>query len=445
MIRLSDHFTFKKLLKFVMPSIAMMIFTSAYVVVDGIFISNFVGKSAFAAVNLISPFLMALGSIGFMLGAGGSAIVSKTMGEGKREKANEYFSFLIVTTVIAGIVFAILGVILIDRVAAILGAKGENEYLKSYCVTYGRINLFALPFFMLQNVFQMFFTTSEKPVLGFSITVTAGVTNIILDALFMSVFKLGVTGAATATAISQAVGGSIPIIYFIRKNSSAMRLVPTRFNGKVLLSSCANGSSELMSHVSASVVSILYNGQLLKLAGENGVSAYGVIMYVNFIFISIFIGYSIGVAPIAGFNYGSKNSAELKNIFKKSLFFVGVVGLLMLTVSELSASLIAGLFAKDNIELKEMTVVALRMFSINFVICGFNIFGSAFFTALGNGIISAIISFLRTLVFQISAVFILPLFLGLNGIWISIVVAEILSLTVTMSFFITKRKKYNYA
>lgn len=440
-IRLSEHFTYKKLLRFTLPSIIMMIFTSIYGVVDGFFISNYVGKTPFAAVNFIMPFLMILGAVGFMFGTGGSALISKTMGEGDNEKAKRIFSLFVYVTVACGIVIAALGIIFIHPVAELLGAEGQ---MLDDCVTYGRIILVALPFYMLQYEFQSFFSTAEKPQLGLGVTVAAGLTNIVLDALFMMVFKWGLIGGAAATAISQMIGGIVPLIYFFRPNTSLLKLTKTSFDGKALLKACINGSSELMSNISMSIVSMLYNTQLLKYAGEDGVTAYGVLMYVNMIFLAAFIGYSVGTSPVIGYHYGANNQNELKSLLKKSGSIICAFAICMFMFAEVLANPLAGIFVGYDETLMDMTINAFRIFSFSFLCAGFSIFGSAFFTALNNGLISALISFLRTLVFQVIAVLVLPIFFGLNGIWFSIVTAEIISVIVTLAFIFGKRKKYGY-
>lgn len=440
-IRLSEHFTYKKLLRFTLPSIIMMIFTSIYGVVDGFFISNYVGKTPFAAVIFIMPFLMILGAVGFMFGTGGSALISKTMGEGDNEKAKRIFSLFVYVTVACGIVIAALGIIFIHPVAELLGAEGQ---MLDDCVTYGRIILVALPFYMLQYEFQSFFSTAEKPQLGLGVTVAAGLTNIVLDALFMMVFKWGLIGGAAATAISQMIGGIVPLIYFLRPNTSLLKLTKTSFDGKALLKACINGSSELMSNISMSIVSMLYNTQLLKYAGEDGVAAYGVLMYVNMIFLAAFIGYSVGTSPVIGYHYGANNQNELKSLLKKSGSIICAFAICMFMFAEVLANPLAGIFVGYDETLMDMTINAFRIFSFSFLCAGFSIFGSAFFTALNNGLISALISFLRTLVFQVIAVLVLPIFFGLNGIWFSIVTAEIISVIVTLAFIFGKRKKYGY-
>lgn len=440
-IRLSEHFTYKKMLRFTLPSIIMMIFTSIYGVVDGFFISNYVGKTPFAAVNFIMPFLMILGAVGFMFGTGGSALISKTMGEGDNEKAKRIFSLFVYVTVACGIVIAALGIIFIHPVAELLGAEGQ---MLEDCVTYGRIILVALPFYMLQYEFQSFFSTAEKPQLGLGVTVAAGLTNIVLDALFMMVFKWGLIGGAAATAISQMIGGIVPLIYFFRPNTSLLKLTKTSFDGKALLKACINGSSELMSNISMSIVSMLYNTQLLKYAGEDGVTAYGVLMYVNMIFLAAFIGYSVGTSPVIGYHYGANNQTELKSLLKKSGSIICAFAICMFMFAEVLANPLAGIFVGYDEALMDMTINAFRIFSFSFMCAGFSIFGSAFFTALNNGLIPALISFLRTLVFQVIAVLVLPIFFGLNGIWFSIVTAEIISVIVTLAFIFGKRKKYGY-
>lgn len=442
-IQLSEHFTYNKLLRFVFPSIVMMIFTSIYSVVDGLFVSNFVGKTALASINLILPFLMGLSALGFMIGTGGSAIVAKTLGEGDPKRANSYFSMLVYVTAIGGIILALLGMLLIPSVASFLGAEGE---LLSNCILYGRISFISMPAFMLQNVFQSFFVTAEKPKLGLAVIITAGVTNMILDLLFVGILGFGLAGAAVATVCGEMIGGLFPVFYFSRKNSSLLRLGKTQFNGRILLQTCVNGSSELMTNLSSSIVNSLYNIQLMKFAGENGVAAYAAIMYVNFIFIAIFLGYSIGSAPIISYHYGAGNHGELKNLYKKSLQLVGSWGILLFILAQLLATPLAKLFVGYDSTLLAMTQTGFHIYSLVYIINGFNIFGSSFFTALSNGVVSAVISFLRTLVFQIGAVLILPIvFGGINGIWSSVTVAELLTLCITITFFVRQRRKYHYA
>lgn len=440
-IQLSEHFTYSKLLRFTLPSIVMMIFTSIYGVVDGYFVSNYVGKTPFAAVNFIMPFLMVLGAVGFMLGTGGSALISKTMGEGDRDKARRIFSLLVYVGAALGIVIAALGIIFIEPVAVLLGAEGD---MLADCVLYGRIILLALPALLLQFEFQTYFVTAEKPQLGLAVTVAAGVTNMVLDWLFMAVFQWGIVGAASATAISQAVGGITPLFYFASDNSSLLRLTKTRIDGRVLLKTCTNGSSELMSNISMSIVGMLYNVQLMKYAGEDGVAAYGVLMYVNFIFISAFIGYSVGTAPVVGYHFGALNKAELKNLLKRSAVIIGIFSVCMLALGQLLAQPLSALFVGYDEALMDMTLRGFRIFSFSFLFAGTAIYGSAFFTALNDGLTSALISFLRTLVFQIAAVLILPVFFDIDGIWLSVVAAEIVAASVTLAFLFGKRKKYGY-
>lgn len=440
-IQLSGHFTYKKLLRFVMPSIIMMIFTSIYGVVDGLFVSNYVGKTAFAAVNLIMPFLMGISALGFMIGTGGSAIAAKALGEGKKEKANEYFSMMVWVTVIGGLSLAVLGFLFLRPIASALGAEGA---LLDNCILYGRILLVSLTPFMLQNVFQSFFVTAEKPKLGLYAIIAAGVTNMILDFLFIAVFRWGLAGAAYATAVSEFIGGLFPVFYFSRKNNSLLKLGKLRFNGGILLKACTNGSSELMTNLSMSVVNALYNFQLMRFAGEDGVSAYGTIMYVNFIFIAIFLRYSIGSAPIIGYNYGAGNHAELKNMLRMSLKLVGCWGIALALLSQILAAPLASIFVGYDKGLFGLTCHGFRIYALTFLVNGYNIFGSSFFTALNNGAVSAVISFLRTLVFQIASLLLLPLIFGIDGIWSAVLVSELLTLILTGVFLIKNRTVYHY-
>lgn len=440
-MQLSGHFGFRRLLKYTVPSIIMMIFTSVYGVVDGFFVSNYTGKTSFAAVNFIMPVLMVLGCVGFMFGTGGSAVISKTMGEGDRKKANEIFTFIVIASAVLGTALAVIGMFVLKPLAVLFGADGR---LLADSVFYGKIILAALPFYVLQFEFQCLFATAGKPKLGLFVTAAAGIANMVLDALFVAVLKWGLGGAAAATAISQLLGGIIPVIYFARKNTSLLRFVKFRFDGKVLFKTCTNGSSELMSNISMSVVSMLYNVQLMKYAGENGVAAYGVLMYVSMIFQAVFIGYSVGSAPIIGYNYGAQNHSELKGLLKNGFLFIGICAVFMFAAGELLSRPLSLMFVGYDEELLDMTAHAFSIFSFSFLLSGFSIFGSSYFTALNDGLTSALISFLRTLVFQIAAVLLFPIIFDLDGIWFSIVAAEIMSVTVTMLFLILKRKNYGY-
>ena len=440
-IQLSDHFTYKKLLRFTAPSIAMMIFTSIYGVVDGFFVSNFAGKTPFAAVNFIMPFLMILGSFGFMFGTGGSALISYTMGEGNMEKANSLFSMLTYISLGFGVVISLTGMVFIRPLAAALGAEGK---MLDICVIYGRIILAALPAFMLQMEFQSFFITAEKPQLGLYMTLISGVANMVLDALFIMVFDWGIVGAAVATAVSQVLGGIAPMVYFARENDSLLRLGKMKYDAKGLLRTCTNGSSELMSNMSMSLVGMLYNVQLMKYAGENGVAAYGVMMNLNLVFLGAFIGYAIGTAPVIGFHYGAGNHKELKSILKKSLLLIGICSVGMFLLGELLSRPLSVIFVGYDDALLRLTHDGFQIYSFMFLFVGIAIFGSSFFTALNNGLISAIISFLRTLVFQVAAILLLPLVWDVNGIWASVVAAELMAALLAGIFLLALRKKYKY-
>lgn len=439
-IQLSEHFTYKKLLRFSMPSMVMMLFTSIYCVVDGFFVSNYVGKTAFAAVNLIMPYIMLFGTIGIMIGTGGTALISMTVGTGDRQRANRIFSQLIWVTIASGVALAVLAIALLRPAAILMGARGN---LVDLCVSYGLFILPALPGLLLQNVFQSFCAAAEKPNLGLGFTIAAGLTNIVLDALMVP--YLGIRGAAIATAMSQCVGGFGPLIYFCRKNSSLLRLSRAKIEGNVLFRTCTNGSSELMSNLSLNLVSILYNWQLMKFAGEDGVAAYGVIMYVHYIFISIFLGFCFGVSPVIGYHYGANNHGELKGLLRKCLTILAVLSLGLTTIAETLAGPLSRIFVGQDPGLFAMTKKAFMICSLIFLMGGFNMFGSSFFTALNNGLISAAISFLRTMVCQVVAVLIMPLLFGLDGIWWSVVVADLFALVLTIICFIKFRKRYHYA
>ena len=440
-VNLSDHFTYRKLLSFVLPSIVMMVFTSIYGVVDGLFVSNYAGKTAFAAINLVMPFIMVLGGMGFMIGTGGTALVAKVLGEGEKEEANRYFSMMVLVTLLLGVALSVVGVIFMRPVSRLLGA---TEAMMDDCVLYGRIVIAFTFTFMLQNVFQSFLIVAEKPKLGLAVTVAAGVTNMVLDALFVGGFGWGIAGAAVATGLSQCVGGILPLIYFLRPNNSLLRLCKTRLELRPILKACGNGSSELMSNISSSFVSMLYNFQLMRFAGEDGVSAYGVLMYVQFIFVAIYVGYAVGSAPIVGFHYGAKNHDELKNLLRKSTLLMASSGVVLTILAMVLAGPLAKIFVGYDQGLYDLTRHAFRVFAYSFLLAGFNIFASSFFTALNNGAVSAAISFLRTLIFQTASVLLLPLVLGVDGIWWAIFAAEVFASLISVAFLFAKRERYHY-
>ena len=440
-VNLSDHFTYRKLLNFVLPSIVMMVFTSIYGVVDGLFVSNYAGKTAFAAINLVMPFIMVLGGMGFMIGTGGTALVAKVLGEGEKKEANRYFSMMVLVTLLLGVALSVVGVIFMRPVSRLLGA---TEAMMDDCVLYGRIVIAFTFTFMLQNVFQSFLIVAEKPKLGLAVTVAAGVTNMVLDALFVGGFGWGIAGAAVATGLSQCVGGILPLIYFLRPNNSLLRLRKTRLELRPILKACGNGSSELMSNISSSFVSMLYNFQLMRFAGEDGVSAYGVLMYVQFIFVAIYVGYAVGSAPIVGFHYGAKNHDELKNLLRKSTLLMASSGVVLTILAMVLAGPLAKIFVGYDQGLYDLTRHAFRVFAYSFLLAGFNIFASSFFTALNNGAVSAAISFLRTLIFQTASVLLLPLVLGVDGIWWAIFAAEVFASLISVAFLFAKRERYHY-
>ncbi len=441
-IRISDHFTYGRLIRYTAPTAAMMVCTSVYGVVDGLFVSNFVGKEPFAALNLIYPFIMLMGALGFMLGSGGTALVSKTMGEGNQQRANGLFSMLVYVTFVVGLLCCAVVLCGVRAVGSFMGATGS---LLDSAVLYGSICAISLPFFMLQESFQSYLAAAGKPKVGLAVIVVAGVTNIALDALFIVVFGWGLAGAAIATAASEVVGGVAPLLFFVGKRAGALRLGKPLVDIGALGKACANGSSELVSNISMSLVGMLYNIQLMSFLGADGVAAYGVIQYLMWIFVSLFLGFGIGCAPLIAFQYGAKNKTELSNLFRKCFSIIAVLGIALTLLALLIARPIALLFVGYDATVTEITAHALSIYSWVFLLCGFSLFGSAFFTALNNGLVSAIISFLRTLVFEVGAILILPAFFGEMGIWAAILVAEGMSFIITVSFVIALRKTYGYA
>ena len=440
-ISVSEHFTFGKLIRISLPTIAMMIFMSIYWVIDGLFVSNFVGETSFAAINFVYPVILIIGAVGSMFGTGGSALIQKLIGEGNKERASNTFSLITYAGLIFGFILGLGGIFLLGP---IVKAMGASEAMADDCVLYGRIICGVMPFYVLQFQFQSLFPAAERPRIGLVVTICAGCTNIIFDALFIVGFKWGVAGAASSTALSQFVGGVIPLIYFSCKNKSLFRLGKIKLDWNAFGKVCLNGCSEFLTNISMSFVGILYNIQLMKYIGENGVSAYGVLMYVSMVFMGIFVGYTMGIAPIISYNYGAKRPEEIKSILVKSLIFIWITSVIMFVLGEALARPMAELYVGYDPELRDLTIRAFYFFSISFIFVGMAIFGSSFFTALNNGVVSAIISFLRTLVFQVLAVMLLPLAFGVDGIWSSLIVAEFMAAFLSSIFIFAYRKRYGY-
>lgn len=440
-ISLTDHFTWGKLARYVAPGVIMMLFTSLYTVVDGIFVSNFTGKTSFAAVNLIFPIVAIYDGFGFMFATGGTALVAKTIGEGDRDRANRYFSLIVYVTFVLGAVIALVGALTMRPLAIRLGATGQ---LLDDAVTYGVIFVVGTPAFVMQSLFQSFFAAADKPRLGLLFIVAAGLTNILLDGIFVAILHWGVGGAAFASVMSQVVGGLIPLIYFVRPNSSLLRLGKTAWYGKALAKTCLNGSSEFVVNISFSLVNIVYNYQLMRLAGENGITAFGFIMYVCFFFLAFFFGYDVGMAPIVGYNLGAGNQKELHNVFVKSLWIVLVAGGCMLGLSQALAVPLGKLYLGYDQTLLEMSVHGFRLYAVAFLIVGLNIWGSAFFTALNNGFVSGALALLRTFAFQLVFVLTLPLALGIDGVWWACSASEGAAAVVTIGCLAGLRSRYGY-
>ena len=441
-IQLSDHFTYSRLIRFTLPSICMMIFTSIYGMVDGFFISNIVGKTAFASVNLIIPFLQILGGVGAMLGVGGSALVAKTLGEGDIPRARRYFTMMMYLMIGTSIFFTVVGIAVLRPVAYLFGA---TEAMISDVMTYGTICLIFNTALQAQYTFQSYLIVAEKPKLALGVVIAAGVSNMILDYVLMAVIPMGIAGAALATGLSQCVAGLIPFVWFLsKKNQSALRFTKTNFEIKPMLLACGNGASEMMSSVSASVTGILYNLQLMKYAGEDGVAAYGVVMYAAFIFLGVFNGYSQGSSPIMGYHYGAQNHKEMKNVLKRSLIMLGSAAVVLTGLAMLLARPIASVFVGYDAKLLDMTARAFMICAAPFLVMWFNMYTSCFFTALNDGAVSAAISFMRALVLPVICIIVMPMFWELDGVWYSLVGSEILGVFVSLYFMLRKREKYKY-
>ena len=441
-MQFDTHFTVKKLLSAAFPLIVMMIFTSLYSVADGLFLSNFAGKEAFAAVNFIMPYLMFFPSTGFLFGSGGSALIAKRLGEKRDREADEIFTTLLGVSALTGLVLAILGLIFLRPVAELQGAEGA---LLQNSLLYGRIYLLGTPASVVQFEFESLYPASGKNKLGLWATVASGGLNIVLDAIFLGVFSWGIRGAAVATILSQWLGGLLPFFYYrSRRNTSLLHLVRCRPRIREMGRVCTNGASEMVNNISNSVVSLLYNVQLLRLAGDDGIAAYGVMMYINFLFTAVFWGYVSGAAPIVSYHYGAGNHRELKSLLRQSLLLLSSGSLLMFLLSVLLARPVSSIFVGYDPVLFQMTIRGFRLFSLSFLFAGLSIFGSSFFTALNNGLISAILSFSRVFLFQVPAVLLLPRFFELDGIWLSAAVAEFFTALMGGIFILAKRKKYHY-
>ena len=440
-IQLSDHFTCGRLVRFTLPSITMMIFTSIYGMVDGFFVSNYVGAVPFAALNLVIPFIMILSAAGFMFGTGGTALVSMTLGMGDHKKANEIFSLLTYLLIACGTVLGLIGYMIAPWISRVLGSTDE---MLPYAILYIRVNMIGIPFFMLQHLFQSFLVTAERPKLGLVVTILSGCANMALDWLFVGVLGLGLGGAAEATVISEVVGGVVPLVFFFLPNSTILRLGKTHMDARAVWKSCTNGSSEFLSNCASSIIGMLYNRQLMSYIGTDGVAAYGVIMYVNFIFVGIYFGYTMGTAPVIGYHYGAGNSDELHSIFEKTIRMMLIVSTLLTAAAELSAVFLVRIFVGYDPGLLELTVHGFRIYTIAFLFMGFNIFGSGFFTALNNGAVSAFLSVARSIGFQLTSIYLLPYLFGANGLWMVVVVSDGLCLILTIVMWAHYRKMYHY-
>ena len=440
-IQLSDHFDYKTLLKFTVPSVLMMVISSVYSIVDGLFVSNFAGSDGFAAVNLMMPIAMMISCIGFMAGAGGSALISKTLGEQKNDEARNQFSLIIYIILALSVVIGIAVFLFIPQIAAMMGAEGV---IYTNCVIYGRILIAALPAFMLQILFQNFLVVAERPKMGMIIAISSGVTNIVLDALFVAGFRWGVGGAAAATVLGQVIGGLVPLAYFMMKKNHLLWFTKTKFHVETIKRTCSNGFSAFINNASMSLVGIVFNLRLMALMGSDGVVAYGVVMYVTYIISGVFMGYSTGISPVFSYNLGAGNKDEIKELFKKSLVSISVAAVILVALVMIFARNLAAIFVSYDDNLMTLTTEAIRLYNISFLIAGFNIFAAAFFAALNNGAVSGVLSLSRTLVFQLGCLFILPALMGSKGIWLSVTAAEIFAVLAALYFVAKNKGKYQY-
>lgn len=438
---ISERLNLPRLFLACVPMILMMISISIYSVVDGFFVSNFAGKIQFAAVNLIYPFIMVVGSLGFMMGTGGTALVAKKMGEGKTEEAKKLFFNCFVVTVALGVVFSSIFVFLLPKIAEGLGA---DEAMLPYCVDYGRILILGITFFNLQNMFQPFFAASGRPGLGFAITIGAGVANIVFDAIFVAGAGWGCVGAAWGTVIGQVVGGFLPVIYYFAKNKSALRLVPAKMQWGAIFKMGANGLSEFVSQIAVSVLSMIMNVLLMKHYQENGVSAYGIICYVWLIFAATFIGLCMGISPRISYVYGEKNKPELRRLTQRALALFIFAGLFEFIMAEALTVPLSYAYAGYDEGLRQLTCHASFIYSIIYLALGINMFGSSFFTALNNGLVSALLSFARLMLFEAVSVYLCSLFWQGDGIWWGVVIGEALGFVMNFLVIFIHGKRYGY-
>lgn len=437
---IAQKFNVFTLLKFAFPTMVMMVFMSLYTIVDGIFVSRLVGSNALSAVNIVYPVISLLIACGIMLSTGGSAIVARQMGEKREQEARENFSMLAVVSVLTGIVILVLGLMFLEPICRILGG---TPVLLEDCKIYLGVLLGFGPLTMLQMLFQTFFVTAGKPGLGLGLTLTGGVVNMVLDYVFMGPMQMGVLGAALATGLGQAIMAVAGVVYFLKVKGNLYFVKPV-FRGNILLQSCGNGSSEMVSNLSTAVVTFLFNITMLKLAGEDGVAAITIVLYGQFLFTALYLGFSMGVAPVVSFNYGNQNHAQLKRIYKICIGFILGSSVFILGIALLFSEPIVGIFTGEENHTYELAVEGFFQFSFNYLFAGINIFASALFTSLSNGKISAIISFCRTFVFITVSIVLLPRVMGITGVWLSVPLAELVTLFISITYLKGQKEVYHY-
>lgn len=438
---IAQEFNLISLLRFVAPTVVMLVFMSLYQMVDAVFVSKFVGENALSALNIVYPFPSIVIAVSIMLATGGSAIIARNMGEGKEKEAKENFSFIVLVGAVIGVAIATAGILFIEPLIYMLGATPS---LYDYCYEYLFILVLSVPLSVFQMLFQSFFVTAGKPHLGLTLTVLGGVSNIVLDYVFIVLCGFGVSGAALATSIGYSIPGLFGLIYFAVSRKGTLYFVKPVFRWGVLFKCCINGSSEMVNNLAVAVTTFLFNVLMLKYEGEAGVAAITIVLYAQFLMTSAFMGFSSGIAPVVSFNYGSGNVRQLKKIFKISVWVIAVVSAAVFVIAETCSDVVIMVFTPAGSEVFGLTKYGFAIFSFSFLCTGMNIFASALFTAFSNGKISAILSFLRTFVFLTACLLFLPLFWGVDGIWLAVPVAEVMALFVSVYYLVRFKKVYQY-
>lgn len=419
-----------------------MVFMSLYTMVDGVFVSRFAGTAALSAVNIVYPMVSVVVAVGVMLATGGSAIIAKRMGEGKPEQARQNFSYLILAGVLIAVGMAALALVFLKPLLHLLGARGA---LFELCYAYALPLVFFIPSGILQMLFQTLLVTAGRPMLGLTVTVLGGVANIVLDYLFIVPLQMGIAGAAIATGIGFSIPAVFGLLYFALRRSGPLCFVRPKGGGKMLLRCCANGSSEMVTNMSTAVTTFLFNLLMMRYAGEDGVASITIVLYTQYLMTAVYMGYATGTAPVFSFHHGSRNGEQLRRLFRISMGFIALCSVATFALALVFAKQVVVIFTPAGSPVFEMALYGFRLFSGSFLFAGVGIFASAMFTAFSDGKVSAAISFLRTFAFIVLALLLLPLAMGLDGVWLAVPLAEVLGFGVSLFFLYRKKKRYCYA